>query len=181
MSGKGTLDERYFDWLYSQVASVKNRNPSRSHWLLCEQLFKKPFEYFVHNDHNRAEDGKELREEFLDEFDLQADQSWMELDCSMFELLIGLARRASFETNMTSDSWFWEMLSNLNLVRFNDEVYDEYSDKQVNLKLNDIVRRTYKPDGRGGLFPLKDSGKDQRKVEIWYQMSAYLLENSLIA
>ena len=39
------------------------------------------------------------------------------------------------------------------------------------------VERRYKRSGEGGLFPLKNAAKDQRKVEIWYQLSSYLLEN----
>lgn len=181
MSDAGTLDERYFAWLVSNISSASNRNPQRSHWLLCEQLFKTPFEYFVHNDHNRAEDGRELREEFLDYSGLVASRDWLDLDCSMLELLIGLARRASFETNMTSDSWFWELLSNINFIRYTDAAFDKHSARNIDITLQKINRRAYEPSGRGGLFPLKDPGKDQRKVEIWYQMSAYLLENNLMS
>ena len=32
-------------------------------------------------------------------------------------------------------------------------------------------------DGFGGLFPLKHAKKDQRKVEIWYQLQNWLMEN----
>jgi len=41
-----------------------------------------------------------------------------------------------------------------------------------------VIWRTYNENGNGGLFPLRDSDQDQRQVEIWYQLSAYLLENS---
>jgi len=30
------------------------------------------------------------------------------------------------------------------------------------------------------LFPLQKNTKDQRKVEIWYQMSAYLAEREAV-
>jgi hypothetical protein len=33
-------------------------------------------------------------------------------------------------------------------------------------------------DGSGGLFPLKNPQQNQRTTEIWYQMNAWLMENS---
>ena len=32
-------------------------------------------------------------------------------------------------------------------------------------------------NGTGGLFPLKRPRVNQRRVEVWYQMSEYLMEN----
>jgi hypothetical protein len=49
--------------------------------------------------------------------------------------------------------------------------------KNVNQILTNLVERTYQKNGKGGLFPLKQPAKDQRRVEIWYQMAAYLNEN----
>lgn len=180
MSNQGTLDERYFTWLYSLVDSINNRDPQKSHWLLCEQLYLKPFEWFVPNDHNRAADGLELREDFIDQFEMYPHNGWIDLDCSMLEMLIALARRASYESDWTPDVWFWKMLENIDLLQYNDEVFHDGIVNTVNTTLEIINRRIYKPDGQGGLFPLRDPGKDQRKVEIWYQMSAYLLENDVM-
>ena len=45
------------------------------------------------------------------------------------------------------------------------------------LILNKIIDRGYSRRGVGGLFPLKYSKNDQRKVELWYQMHSYLIEN----
>jgi hypothetical protein len=36
------------------------------------------------------------------------------------------------------------------------------------------VWRTYEPNGVGGFFPLENPNEDQREVELWYQMSAYV-------
>jgi hypothetical protein len=38
------------------------------------------------------------------------------------------------------------------------------------------VNREYDPDGRGGLFPLDGTHANQREVELWYQMQAYIIE-----
>lgn len=179
MSENSTLDERYFAWLYGHIASIKNRNPVRSFWLLCEQLHRTPFEDFVPNDYNRAWDGKDLREEFVDSEGLSVDKDWMELDCSIFEMLLALARRASFQTNTGSYDWFWHLLKNLELHKYTDEKYHDGIRVAVQIVLDTVNRRTYEPSGRGGLFPLQQPKEDQREVEIWYQLAEYLLENHL--
>ena len=45
--------------------------------------------------------------------------------------------------------------------------------------LNIWLERRYDEDGKGNIFPLKDPIKDQKTVEIWYQMQSYLLEKNL--
>ena len=42
--------------------------------------------------------------------------------------------------------------------------------------LNRVVWRTNESDGTGGLFPLSRPYLDQRDVEIWSQLNAFLLE-----
>jgi hypothetical protein len=48
--------------------------------------------------------------------------------------------------------------------------------QRVNDILYALIWRTYDPDGSGGFFPLLHSKKDQRQIEIWYQMHAYVRE-----
>lgn len=178
MSRGVTIDERYFHWLYSQVGDEKNRNPRQSHWLLCERLYKTPFEWYIHNDDNRAEDGRALRHEFLDlNRERHPDRLWLDLDCSIFEMMIALSRRASFQTGWGPDRWFWTMLENIELEKYNDDVYNDFIDEAVQRSMNRVMRREYHSSGIGGFFPLRDPERDQREVELWYQLSAYLLEN----
>lgn len=173
---KEPLDESYFKWLYSQVANPHARNPRATHWQLCKILYKKEFVWIVPNDDNRIEDGKDLRYEFVDAQRLQnVDPSWVNLPCSMLELLIGLSRRFSFEAEGEPARWFWEMMDNLELSRYHDR--RDYSEDEVDEVLERVIFRTYSYSGKGGLFPLKNPEKDQRNVELWYQMSAYILEN----
>lgn len=144
-----------------------------------EELFKKQFLWFVPNDDNRVEDSRELRCEFLDTAGLpDDDRMWMDLDSSVFELIIGVARRAAFETDGEVDIWFWQLMDNLGLRSFTDEVYMDNGASSVNDILETLINRTYSRDGHGGLFPLKHPRANQRNVEIWYQMSAYLLEQN---
>jgi hypothetical protein len=39
-----------------------------------------------------------------------------------------------------------------------------------------MVARGYDENGNGGLFPLKNPKEDQRKVEVWMQLNAYIIE-----
>lgn len=173
-----TIDERYFDWLYSNVADPRERNPLRSYKLLCERLYRTPFEWDIRNDENRAEDGRALREEFLEfSHEHHPDYNWMVLDTSMFEMLIALSRRAAYQTDLSSEEWFWLMIKNLELNKYVDDRYHEAVDDAVIRSLRRVINRDYHPSGRGGLFPLRDPERDQREVELWYQLSAYILEN----
>lgn len=169
------LDELYLKWLYSQVGSVKFKNPSRTYWSLVRKLFTTEFLWFIPNDDNRLEDGRDLRSEFLaDQGIEEVDPDWMLLGCSMLEMLIGLSRRLAFECEGEPRDWFWHMIDNLGLYSYNDR--KPFPEELVEETLNRVIFRTYQPDGTGGLFPLRHATQDQRKVELWYQLSAYILE-----
>lgn len=186
MSGGKPLDDRYFEWLYGMIGSVKNRNPERSHWRLAKRLYMTEFEYFIPNDDNRAMDGKDLREEFLDRRPtLEWDRNWLEMDCSMLEMFIALARRADFHAfDGTLEGgvggWFWKFMDNLKLSNYVDAVTHEKDLEDIDRILSKVNNRTYLASGRGGVFPLRRPKEDQRGVELWYQLSAYLLENHYV-
>lgn len=173
----GTIDDRYFEWLYGQVASVRNRNPHRSYWALLRQLYVKPYLWYIRNDDNRANDGIELRHEFLDEEgDGGVDPNWLTLECSVLEMLIAFSRRAAFQTGESPVEWFWRFIENLDCRGYTDEAYNELVREEVNANLERFIERRYDANGRGGLFPLDQPQEDQRNVEIFYQFSAYAIE-----
>lgn len=177
MSKLHNLDEGYLNWLCSLVGPVRNPNPKRTYFLLEEQLFLKDFTWSIPNDDNRSEDGKALRQEFLEDYTV--DASWMATPCNVLEMLVSLARRVSFESFGTPDQWFWKLIENLGFGDLTDEAYTYTTGEYVDVVLDNLLRRTYEPDGSGGLFPLTDPNQDQRQVEIWYQMAAYLLEEGI--
>lgn len=164
------LEGAYFDWLVGQVSSRSNPNPARSWVILLEQLHTTPFDWFIPNDDNRIEDGCELRSEFING-PFESDGR-----CSVLEMLIALSRRASFESYSTPAEWFWHLMSNLDLAKYTDEVYMDLDSNEVDHILHRMINRRYDYDGLGGLFPLREPTQDQRQVELWYQMSSYLLE-----
>lgn len=166
-----SLEGEYFDWLVSHVASTSNPNPSRSYYQLLEQMHRKRFIWFIPNDDNRVEDGRELRYEFMN------GPSEDDECCSFLEMLIALSRRVCFESSYgTSMDWFWHLAENLDLRKYNDEALMDLEPLEIRYILDKVVDREYEKSGLGGLFPLDRPERDQRKVELWYQMSSYLLE-----
>jgi hypothetical protein len=171
------LDELYFNWLYGQVGSLAEKNPSRTYWRMLKQLYTKEFVWIIQNDDNRAIDGQDLRREFIDQEGLSnVDLNWMRLGCSMFELLIGLSRRLSFEDGGEPTVWFWHLIENLGLEQYNDNT--RVPEEKIDDILNRVIFRTYDRKGRGGLFPMNKTREDQREVELWYQLNEYLIEHS---
>lgn len=172
----GTADDRYLEWLYGLVGSVRNKNPASSRWHLLREMYRKPFLWFVANDDNRIADALEVRLEFAASHRVEDD--WLDLPCSFLEMLIALSRRMEFETTQPALEWFWHLLENIELHDYTDDVHHSRAIHEINQALDCVIFRNYHPNGRGGLFPLSRAHEDQRRIELWYQMSAYLLERS---
>lgn len=175
------LDEVYLIWLYGQVAPVHLKTRRRTFWVLFKQLYTTEFVWTIPMDENRAEDGIALREQFLDEegeYPYATDE-WKGLACSVLEMLIALSRRVSFEADQGDPrAWFWELMHNLRLDSYTDATHLSTAEhREVNHILETLMLRRYNRSGKGGLFPLRRPDKDQRNVDIWYQMNAYLNEN----
>lgn len=170
------LEEAYFRWLCSQIVDLRRRPKNQSYWSLLRMLHTKEFIWLIPNDDNRVEDGRDLRDGFILDTDAIVDDHWRRgMSCSFLEMLIALSHRLAFETDRSHREWFWRLLDNLDLTQYSDNVkgYDDVIDKT----LDRVIWRTYDYDGEGGLFPLAHSERDQREVELWYQLNAYLLEN----
>jgi len=180
------VDDRYFEWLYSQVGAVRNRNPARSYWDICRKLHSTEFVWLVPNDDNRVEEGKDLRHQFVSEQGSDGvDPIWMDLGCSTFEMLIALARRAcdltyTAEREVPTGEWFHIFLKNLGFEKVTDDKYSEVTERRLESVLDRFIYRNYRVNGRGGLFPLRRPDTDQTKVELWYQLNAYVIENSMV-
>lgn len=175
-----TIKDIYRNWLFDLV---NLHSPPNWFMYLALILWRKEFYWTVPNDDNRAEDGKKLREAFLQDVIVFKDEAEaLDGPCTMLEFLIALAERCEYEMLEPSDvnqtsKWFWEMLSNLGLDKFTDEDFARLDGEiEIGRILDTVLERTYKGDGYGGLFPLKKARKNQRKVEIWYQMNAYIIE-----
>jgi hypothetical protein len=175
------LEEQYFQWLYRKVASVRMKNPARTYWSLLRRLHMKEFVMLIPNDDNRVEDGRDLRSEFLAETGVEGDLDWHNMGCSMLEMLVALTRRLVFEaeSDFDADDWFWLILQNIELNEYTDlYVKNRFTEELIDKIIDDVIWRRYDESGKGGLFPLNEPHGDQRRVELWYQMSSYLLERA---
>lgn len=167
-----TLDDQYLEWIYNLIGR-QERNVD--HWNLLEALNNYDFVMIVPNDDNRAEDGEAIRKEFSDDTGVRPNYTWMHTNCTVLEMMLGVAYHLSFELDGEVGKWFWLLIDNLDLTKYNDRRFNE---RWVNEVIERVVWRQYSYDGRGGLFPLKEPREDQRHVEIWFQMEAYMLEMS---
>ena len=97
--------------------------------------------------------------------------------CSVLEMMVALAIRCEesiMDNPVYGDrtgQWFWNMIVSLGLGSMTDEMYDrDYVDNIVDRFLD----RDYSPDGRGGLFTIRNCEYDLRDVEITHQLYWYL-------
>lgn len=173
------LDELYFQWLYSQVADPNIQEKRLTYWRVLKILFEKEFVWVdeVVNDENRIKDGKALRVEFIEKqgwAPTDVDSDWVEIGCSMLELMVGLSRRLAWLADGQPHYWFRVLLDNIGLGGYNDQ--RRIPRRQIDDALNDIIYRNYEPTGLGGFFPLQYPKEDQRDIEIWTQMNEYVQE-----
>jgi hypothetical protein len=168
------IEHQYFNWLCAKVTGARNPN----HYDLLEILHRTEFVWNVPGDRHRAEEGLELRLDFLRETHQDGDGSWEHQPCSVLELLIALAKRASFQTGIRVKVWFWELMTNLRLDEFRR--VDRMGEHIIKDILDAFIWRQYRPDGDGGLFPISRTNSDQRKNEIWYQFCEYVEDRGIL-
>jgi len=174
------IQNEYFFWLCDLVGiSLKRPLP---HERVARILHGTTFSYFIPNDDNRAEDGKNLRQLFAKEKRYENVELQLSGECSLLEMLIGLAIRMEYiiekpETRNGVSKWFWEMLRNLRLDQYTDLGWTNMDEGEVRDIITTLMTRKYKPNGEGGLFPLQNKSRNQIKNELWYQMQDYISEN----
>lgn len=169
----------YFEWLCERdtvkFSGVKSQ-------LLLATMYTTTFSIPLRSpktvklDSNRVIDALELRTEYSNTVRENCPHGmkvFPSLQPSVLEVLIGISSRMAYQLpDEFDESWcFTTLVGNLFKGVNAENVEEIYS------RLTEFKDRTYSPDGYGGLFPLKNPSKDQRNVEIWYQMMAYILEN----
>lgn len=168
------LENLYFNWLCAKVIRLENPTPSLMYDRLFRVLYGTEFVWLISGDDNRAEDGLELRRNFLLEAGLPEQPDWERLPCSLFEMLIAFSLRAEYSTDVHYTAWFWEFIDNLGLRQYNDA--SRVTEDDIGEILYAFVWRQYDLNGRGGLFPIENPAHDQTEVEIWYQFCEYLVD-----
>lgn len=168
-----STSNRYFRWLCNAVNGEDD-------YRVLNELYSRDFYALVPMDENRTADGLELRYKYARENGAYPN---LDRNCSVLEMMVALSQRIDRNLMTEPDKgdqaykWFWEMSSNLGLATYKEDFDSEYAPYEISCILDTFLTRTYHYDGEGGLFPLQKPKEDQRKVEIWYQMNAYLMEN----
>ena len=175
------LLEDYFSWLYDKVFAVRDPYSEHSYTTVCRRMHNITFQALVEFDENRIVDGSELRNEFLRSCggDLLFQTELIYEDSSVFEVLVGLARRAESMISVPMMDVFWIFVRNLNLTRYNDRFIHSKPVWQIDRTISKFNRRAYRANGVGGIFPLTNPLTDQRQIELWYQMGSYMTENKM--
>lgn len=169
------LENLYFNWLYAKVAYTDVKTPSTTYYRLFSILQQIEFVFIISGDDNRAEDGKELRREFLIAGDFPDDLDWRHLvPCSVLEMLIAFSYRAADMTDGSHVEWFWEFLDNLGFRELNDSA--DFTPQDIEERIDIFMWRRYESTGYGGLFPLREAPEDQTSLQIWYQFCRYLVD-----
>ena len=157
------IDQSYFAWLISQIEIPNNKTYAE----LFKRLHETEFVWIVPNDDNRVADGRVLRSEFT--------KRELRYPVSVLEVLVALSRRVAWVAGGAESHWAWILIENLQLDRSYDPLTRGKRRRIENL-LEALIWRTYERNGQGGFFPLNEPKEDQTKVEIWYQMHAFVNE-----
>lgn len=162
----------YEQWL-CQLVNPKKKDVNNG--ILC-LLHDMEFTWDIERDRNRAADGINLRKRFHAERGKFLGVN--DRHCTVLEMLIALSIRVETEfigdpRNPHPEKFFWEMIDNLGIVpiRSGNGVF---KNKMI---IQRWLQRDFGVSGCGSPFPLQHAKRDQRNIEIWDQMNAYLFEN----
>lgn len=165
----------YFDWL-CELIDAKRFAKGVTYRKLLMRLHDIEFTYFVPYDDNRADDGIQLRRSFALSRNDVTLSSYIQGPCSVLEMMVALAVRCETIMDDTlygdrTGQWFWGMVHNLGLSPMSDSKFNK---SVVDNIIARFLNREYEPNGKGGLFTVKQCERDMRTVEIWCQLSWYL-------
>lgn len=174
-----TRDEvinEYFEWLCGLVCGHRNSTQVMFDKLLT-RLHSIEFRYLIPRDQNRAEDGMDLRWRFAWEHGMNMVPTCLDGPCSVLEMMVALSLHCEEDImdnpnygNRTGQ-WFWGMIVNLGLGAMTDKRYDK---EEVDDIIHRFLDREYEPNGKGGLFTVRNCDCDMRDIEIQYQLYRYL-------
>lgn len=176
MTRSDDIKNAYFEWIYYLVCG--ERYPKEiSYRKLLMRLHTIPFVAIIPRDENRATDGIDLRYRYTYVREgIEDAETYLDGPCSVLEMMVALAIHCEEEMEDPKKGdrtaqWFWEMVTSLGLGAMTDDRYDR---SIVDAVIMRFLNREYEPNGRGGLFTIKNCKHDLRDAEIWYQMSWYM-------
>ena len=168
--------EDYFSWLMSKVVG---EFISDNEIEVGRVLYSIPYRYILEFDAHRRDDGLGLREMYEDE---TGNIALWEEPCSVLEVLVSTALYVAedvigtFYNSKRTIEWFWMMLDNLGILGIGDP-RDPAVHNYISKVVDKWLDRKFDYDGTGSPFPIRRPSEDQRKIEIWKQICAYIVDN----
>lgn len=158
------MRNNYYHWLISKVCN--GTYDARYYSKLLFDLYSIDFTWSIPLDENREIGGLALREDF---------GSNDGTPCSVLEMMVALSLRIEREylTEGEAVEFFWGMIKSLGLYLNDDYNYDGDLTDAV---IENLLNHTYRKDGKGGLFKMKNPPEDMRDVQIWQQAMWYISE-----
>lgn len=168
------LDIRYLRWLASVVGT--HQNTPEFH--ILEVLHDQRFIPILDLDWNRAIDGTSLRHRFGLDMDVILPDGFDDPDgtsCTFLEMMVGIADRMALQIDVHTDKAFWRIARNMGIAKDSNP-----SDELIEMCAQRVVNRSYNYDGtHGGMFPLRDTDRDQRFIHLFSQLQSYIMEMDL--
>lgn len=170
----------YLRWLIARVKGTTNYSK------MLSMLHNRKFEWLIPQDAYRESDGRNLRRVFAEEKGFEISDEDLSYPASFLEVLVSLSDTMSMsvlhdESNPEGHPYlyFGEMMENCGLANYTNSYLERMSagkaDEFIGRICDKVMFRRYSRNGEGGLFPIHGSRKDQRKIELWYQMNEYIL------
>ena len=185
-------NESYVEWLESfTIDETVSDISRRSYHELIDALWTIPFRANLGNDIDRAEEGLELRNKYNYILSKKAgDGDFITPDvheifgeCRVLEMLVALSMRM-YDVMMYTDiynsvsKWFWTIMRIIGFDTLDDDNWVEGVYGSFNLVCDicsDIMdHREYFDDGTALIYGGWFGVHGWQRMEIWYQMHAYL-------
>lgn len=177
------LSQAYYEWLVYDILS------SRPNWFpILKVLHSRDYVPIMIMDDSRAKDGVNMRDIYMSKVNntyavVQGSNPWVDIPCSMLEMMIAFAIRIKEEFYSEYDDIFdmttiifSSFMSSLGIDT------ETITEEELNIIINNFICRNYDPSGKGSLFNL--SGKtldiDWRDPPIWNQMLAWVSTNHIL-
>lgn len=176
MTFKDRINNEYFEWMCDLVCHDRYAEDI-SYRKLLACLHSTEFIFVLPMDENRAVDGVSLRYRFAQWQEQEGLADYIQGPCSVLEMMVALALRCEEylmydpEIGERTGQWFWNMIVSLGLGSETDSRFDK---RYVEDVLGRFLYREYEPDGRGGLFTIRNPRRDLCDIEIWSQMNDYI-------
>lgn len=180
-----SLMTRYYHWLCDELQIDPEKSKIES---VCALLMVSPFVPQLQEDENLVESALYARRNFVRSQDAAAKREFYRAmgPCSVLEILVVLVNDMSYKllgnrlASSNQGALFFELMDNLGLGWINDDAFGrdpEACSDYVEDVLSQFVSRNYAENGEdGGLFPLDNPPDDMRKMGLYSQLDAYLIE-----